>query len=59
MTSYLCQVGKYCGGRVCLVNDVNDRGGGGGSDDGGEGVPQGVSDVCEGLQSAPRPGEFR
>lgn len=55
MNSYLCQLGKCCGGRVCLVNDHGGDGGGGG----GEKVPRGVNDVCEGLRSVPGPGGLR
>ena len=45
VVSYLCQLDRYCGGR--------------GGDSGGEGVPWGVSNMCEGLQSAPRLGGLR
>jgi len=51
----LCQLGKGCGGRVCLVNDH----GGDGGDGGGEEVPRGASDVCEGLRSVQKLGGLR
>jgi len=48
MISYLRQVGKCCGGRVCLGNDHCD------DDGGGEGALWGVGYVSEECQSAPR-----